>query len=140
MIYTIGYSKWTVEQVKAKMEELNVDLLVDVRSVPFGRFNPAFNKPSLMHALGQQYLWRGRSLGGKEGPAKDEGIEWVVDQHKTDRTLILMCVELDPRNCHRLLDIGARLYVEHHIDAVHLIHDGTQRATSEYIGKIVRTK
>jgi hypothetical protein len=46
-----------------------------------------------------------------------------------------MCVEMDPRNCHRLTDIGARLYVAG-IDAVHLIHDGTEFPTSHYLGNI----
>lgn len=44
MIYTLGYSKWTVEQVKEKMDEKGIDFLVDVRSVPF--FTPGSIRPS----------------------------------------------------------------------------------------------
>ena len=136
MIYTFGYSRWTVEQVRAKMDELGVDLLVDVRSVPFGRFNPAFNKPNLLRHFGERYRWKGPTLGGKSGPVTDEGMKWLVGEHGRGRTLLLMCVEMDPRNCHRLLDIGARLFVESGINAVHLFHDGSTRTTREYMGNI----
>ncbi|MGA2107384.1 MAG: DUF488 domain-containing protein [Syntrophorhabdales bacterium] len=131
MIYTIGYSKWTVEKVRALMDDLGVDLLVDLRSTPYGRFNPAFNRPELIRAFGARYVWKGKCLGGKPGPATEAGIDWLVAEHGSGRTLLIMCVEHDPRNCHRLLDIGARLLVRG-IDAVHLIHDGTQRTTREY--------
>ena len=78
MIYTLGYSKWTVEQVKEKMDEKGIDLLVDVRSVPFGRFNPPFNRPNLQRVFGGRYFWKGDTLGGKPGPAAEEGIDWLV--------------------------------------------------------------
>jgi uncharacterized protein (DUF488 family) len=131
MIYTFGYSKWTVERVRTKMDELGIDLLVDLRTTPFGRFSPAFNKPELVRAFGRRYVWKGRCLGGKPGPATEEGIGWLVAEHGSGRRLLLMCVEMDPRNCHRLIDIGARLLVRG-IDAIHLIHDGTEHTTTEY--------
>ena len=131
MIYTIGYSKWSVEEVRLKMDELGVDVLVDVRTRPYGRFHPAFNQPRLFEAFGPRYRWMGKCLGGKPGPATEEGIEWLITEHRSGRTLLLMCVEADPRNCHRLLDIGARL-LPRGIDAIHLLHDGTQRTTQEY--------
>ena len=52
MIYSIGYSKWTVDQLLKVMAGRSVDLLVDLRSVPFGRFNPPFNRTNLQRILG----------------------------------------------------------------------------------------
>lgn len=46
-----------------------------------------------------------------------------------------MCVEWDPRKCHRLKDIGVRLY-EKGIDIVHLLSDGTEHTTRHYMGEI----
>lgn len=139
MIYSLGYSKWTIEQLVKTMDEKGADLLVDVRSVPYSRFNPAFNRPVLIRTLTSRYIWKGDVLGGKPGPATEEGIEWLVNVLPTvqsaGRSLIVMCVEMDPRNCHRLTDIGARLYVRG-IDICHLIHDGTERFTSHYLGSI----
>jgi uncharacterized protein (DUF488 family) len=138
MIYTIGYSKWTVDQLLKVMTEKEVDLLVDLRSVPFGRFNPPFNRPNLEHVLRSLYIWKGDVLGGKYGPVKDEGINWLIAEHNREigRNIIIMCVEADPRKCHRLTDVCARLYLEHGIDAVHLMHDGTERTTNSYLGNL----
>jgi uncharacterized protein (DUF488 family) len=136
MIYTFGYSKWTLEQLKKVMDELGITLLVDVRSIPYGRVNPAFNRPGLIRAFGRRYTWKGDVLGGKYGPAKEEGIDWLVVEHGEGKTLLLMCVEWDPRKCHRLLDIGARLLFIHVIAAVPLLHDGTQKTTRDYLGYI----
>ena len=47
-----------------------------------------------------------------------------------------MCVEADPRKCHRLTDVSARLYLEHGIDVIHLMDDGTERTTSSYLGNL----
>ena len=134
MIYSIGYSKWTVEQVVKVMEEKKIGLLIDLRSVPFGRFNPAFNRPNLQAVLKSRYVWKGDVLGGKYGPVKDEGIAWLVEQ--SEKNLIIMCVEMDPRQCHRLTDVSARLYLEHKIDVIHLISDGTEHPTSYYLGNL----
>ena len=135
MIYTLGYSKWTVDQVIKTMDEKKIELLVDVRSIPYSRFSPSFNKAALIVALGPRYIWKGKELGGKPGPATEEGIEWLVARHAAGHTLIILCLEFDPRKCHRLTDLGARLYLRG-IDAVHLIHDGSQFLTSHYLGPI----
>ena len=62
MIFTIGYSKWDVKAVRAKMEELRISLLVDLRSTPYGRFNPTFNRLALIAAFGARYVWKGDVL------------------------------------------------------------------------------
>jgi hypothetical protein len=116
------------------MDDRGIDLLVDVRSVPYGRFNPAFNRPALQRAFGERYLWKGDILGGKPGPATDEGMNWLIAQHERGVVLIVMCVEWDPRKCHRLTDIAVRL-LEEGIDAVHLLHDGTEHTTQHYYVK-----
>jgi uncharacterized protein (DUF488 family) len=130
MIYTFGYSKWTLAQVIGKMEEKGIDLLVDVRSVPFGRFRE-FNRNNLEKVLGAHYLWKGDVLGGKFGPCTEEGIGWLA---REERSLLIMCVEWDPCRCHRLLDIGTRLLTRG-VNAIHLLHDGTEHTTEEYLGR-----
>ena len=134
MIYSIGYSKWTVEQLLKVIEDKKVDMLVDLRSTPFGRFNPPFNRPNLERVLKGRYVWKGGILGGKYGPVKDEGIAWLVEQ--SEKNLIIMCVEMDPRQCHRLKDVSARLMLEHGIDVVHILHTGKEHPTSYYLGNL----
>jgi uncharacterized protein (DUF488 family) len=134
MIFSIGYSKWTVEQLLKVVAEKQIDLLVDLRSTPFGRFNPPFNRPNLERVLKGRYVWKGDILGGKYGPVKDEGIAWLVEQ--SEKNLIIMCVEMDPRQCHRLTDVSARLMLEHGIDVVHILDTGVEHPTSYYLGNL----
>ena len=47
MIYTIGHSTRTTDELIALLRENGVDLLVDVRTVPRSRFNPQFNTDAL---------------------------------------------------------------------------------------------
>jgi uncharacterized protein (DUF488 family) len=134
MIFTIGYSKWKVDQLLKVMAEKEISLLVDIRSVPYGRFAP-FNRPNLARVLGSRYIWKGEILGGKYGPAGEEGIDWLIAVAQ-GRNIVIMCVEADPRKCHRLSDVSARLYLEHGIDVVHLLDNGTERTTSSYLGNL----
>ena len=51
MIYTIGHSTRSADELIALLREAGVDLLVDVRTVPRSRFNPQFNADALPAAL-----------------------------------------------------------------------------------------
>lgn len=67
-LLTIGHSNHSLEKFIQLLEESGVALLVDVRSAPFSRYNPHFNKESLEQALPPreiQYAFAGRYLGGR---------------------------------------------------------------------------
>jgi uncharacterized protein (DUF488 family) len=51
MIFTIGHSTRSAEELIALLCEAGVDLLVDVRTVPRSRFNPQFNVDALPATL-----------------------------------------------------------------------------------------
>ena len=53
MIYTIGHSTRTSDELIALLREAGVDLLVDIRTVPRSRFNPQFNADALPKTLGE---------------------------------------------------------------------------------------
>jgi uncharacterized protein (DUF488 family) len=50
-IFTIGHSTRTIEEFVALLQQVSVDLLVDVRSIPRSRTNPQFNADALPKAL-----------------------------------------------------------------------------------------
>lgn len=55
MIFTIGHSTRSAAELIALLREPEVDLLVDVRTVPRSRFNPQFNAellPATLHEVG----------------------------------------------------------------------------------------
>jgi uncharacterized protein (DUF488 family) len=51
MIYTIGHSTRSAEELIAMLRDAEVDLLVDIRTVPRSRFNPQFNVDVLPQTL-----------------------------------------------------------------------------------------
>lgn len=71
-LYTIGHSNITLEDFLANLRAHNISVLVDVRSAPYSRFVPHFNKNVLEASLkenGVDYRFAGESLGGQP---KDE--------------------------------------------------------------------
>ncbi len=127
MIYAIGYQRITVEQLESAMDARKVDLLVDVRSVPYSR-KYAFNQKRLKGIFGTRYEWHGKLLGGKVGPAQEEGLTFLISESKS-RILMIMCMEHSPCDCHRLYDISRRL-LEKGVDVTHLF-EGREYSTAE---------
>jgi uncharacterized protein (DUF488 family) len=51
-IFTIGHSTRTLAEFIALLDDVQADLVVDVRSIPRSRTNPQFNIDALPEALG----------------------------------------------------------------------------------------
>jgi uncharacterized protein (DUF488 family) len=67
-IYTIGHSILTMDDVLGLLKENYIRVVVDVRSQPFSRFNPQFNRDSFKHAMAYaniEYIFAGEHLGGR---------------------------------------------------------------------------
>ena len=121
MIYTIGYQALTMPEFNRVLEEKMVSVTVDIRSVPYSgrRDKTVFNKNRMERTFGSRYTWKGDILGGKHGPAQEEGIRYLAEVARLGSTLLLLSMETDPLKCHRFHDIAVRL-LPHGIDVVHL--------------------
>lgn len=122
-LYTIGYGNRNLNQFISLIVDKQIDMLVDVRSKPFSRFRPAYNKNSLSKALvevGITYVFKGDQLGGiiPEGTSYDKlreeeyyqaGLDYLYDELKAGKHIVIMCCELDPLACHRSILIGEDL-------------------------------
>lgn len=67
-IYTIGHSNLPIDRFIASLREFNVASIVDVRSAPYSRYVPAYNKAQLEAALRAAqitYRYAGDYLGGR---------------------------------------------------------------------------
>jgi uncharacterized protein (DUF488 family) len=53
IIYTIGHSTRSAEELVALLREAGVELLADIRTVPRSRFNPQFNTDVLRQTLAE---------------------------------------------------------------------------------------
>ena len=130
-ILTIGHSTHTLEAFVGLLRRHEGDCVVDVRSTPYSRFNPQFNREPLARRLaecGIEYTFFGDALGGRsDDPACFEngrirydrlaatalfrqGLDRVV-QGILSRRAVLMCAEKEPLECHRTL------LVAHSLDA-----------------------
>ncbi|MCH8904397.1 MAG: DUF488 domain-containing protein [Bacteroidetes bacterium] len=144
-IYTIGYGNRKIEVFLDLLKQNEIEYLVDVRSHPFSRFNPAYRKAQFTEHLklaGIKYGFMGKELGGKpkdeslyngeeldykrvkQSPDFINGIDRLKDAINQNLRLAVMCAELDPLNCHRYSLIGIVLANEG-IEVVHIGKDGT---------------
>ena len=143
MIFTIGHSTHPLEAFVALLQQHGITALADVRSSPFSRFNPQFNKTTLeqatkAHAI--QYLFLGDELGGrpkdqsfyKDGQVQyaqlartksfQDGIDRLIQGAKKYQ-IALMCAEKNPQHCHRTLLVAPAL-VQRGIKVNHILADG----------------
>ena len=67
--FTIGHSNRSLEEFLKLLQELDIALLADIRTIPRSRTNPQFNKETLPHALGPQDISYEHieALGGLRG-------------------------------------------------------------------------
>ena len=152
-VLTIGHSNHPLETFLGLLEPRRVTALADVRSAPYSRFNPQFNREPLAAALkghGIRYVYLGRELGGRsDDPACyeggrirydrlartarfREGLERVM-RGAAEHRIALMCAEKEPLDCHRTL-LVARALEERGVDVAHILADGglePQAATME---------
>lgn len=126
-IFTVGHSNHAIEDFLQLLAHHYIEVLVDIRSLPFSRFSPQFNQERLKYAVKsarRKYLFLGQELGGKpkdESFYDEEGyvLYWKIAesflfQQGIERlrkgiasyTVALLCGEEDPSYCHRRLLVG----------------------------------
>src|ERR1700742_784406 len=71
-VLTVGHSTHPVDRFIALLKACEVSAIADVRSSPFSRFNPQFNRDALSKALrdvGISYVFVGKELGARSDDA-----------------------------------------------------------------------
>ena len=144
-IYTIGYGARGVEELIAVLQAQGIDYLIDVRSAPYSRYKPDYNKEALGQRLresGIRYVVMGDALGGRpadpdcyteddkvdydkvrEKPFYKEGIGRLAEAWDQQLAVVIMCSEGKPESCHRSILIGATLE-EGGIEVAHIDENG----------------
>ncbi len=150
LLFTIGHSNYELEVFIALLKEHRITAIADVRSQPYSRFAPQFNRETLQDALERQeirYVFLGTQLGARRvepecyergkasreliagTPAFAEGIA-RVRRGMAGHRLALMCAEKDPLTCHRTL-LVCRMMKDAQLDIRHILEDGRVETTSE---------
>jgi uncharacterized protein (DUF488 family) len=143
-IWTVGHSNHSLEDFARLVSGEQIEFLVDVRSYPYSRFAPQFNREALEPQLrrrGVGYLFLGAELGGRPDHEEDydaEGralygpmserrpfvaaIERLIDGARGHR-IALMCSEADPCHCHRRLLVG-KVLADRNVELRHILPSG----------------
>jgi len=128
VIFTVGHSTRSFEELVEILRAHGVERLVDVRTIPRSRYNPQFNRETLSKALHNRRLnyrhmkalgglrhalpdsinggWRNASFRGyadyMQTPVFEEALERLVEL-ATYKPTAIMCAEAVPWRCHRSL-------------------------------------
>jgi|SRR5690348_6987582 len=157
VVFTIGHSTHPQERFIALLREYGITALCDVRSNPYSRINPQFNRDDLKASLqrsGIKYVFLGKELGARSddpacydaGKVKydrlgrsdlfQRGLERLQRGMRHYR-LALMCAEKEPLECHRAILI-ARHLADLGIDVQHILADGRLESHGDALRRLVQ--
>jgi uncharacterized protein (DUF488 family) len=157
-IYTLGHGSQTLASFVQKVAGAGVAFLVDVRSVPYSRYQPDFSREALQRHMASQhvrYVFMGDLLGGRpvddtcytdgrvdytKTRAKDffkRGIERLTVAYSKGLTLCLVCSEGRASQCHRSKLVGQAL-ADEGIQVLHLLPDGAVQTQGDAIRELTK--
>src|SRR5580698_7240815 len=156
-IYTVGHSNHSIEKFIGLLTANGITAIADVRSQPFSRRNPQFNKDRLTASLalsGIAYVFLGKELGARsedpscyedgrvqyprlaQTPAFKAGIERLLAGAQNYR-LALMCAEKEPLDCHRTL-LVSRALDRLGMPIAHILADASIEPQENTMARLVR--
>jgi len=142
-IFTIGHSNHDISRFISLLKDAKVDLLVDVRSRPYSKHVPHFNKKTIEASLKDEailYLYMGDRLGGL---SSSEPSGSPLKYHEVSKNVVfisaieellkmaekkqvaIMCAEKDPNRCHRKHLISRELK-KRRVEVIHILSDSTK--------------
>lgn len=157
IVFTIGHSTHSIDAFADLLKRHDVTALCDVRSAPYSRFNPQFNKAPLAQALaerGIRYVFLGRELGARSNDPScyrdgrvhydalaatetfKSGIERLRRGVERGYRMALMCAEKDPLDCHRTI-LVAQALEEEQFDIAHILEDGSLESHADAKRRLV---
>ena len=147
-LYTIGHSNHDLATFLKLLKDNGIQVVVDVRSAPYSRYVPQFNKKEIeaaATAAGVTYVFMGDTMGGKPSGLQDlqantrgrydklaaadtfqQGLDRLINAVAAGWIIALMCAEEDPRKCHRHLLIARELELKRNIPVFHIRSDNTR--------------
>lgn len=147
-IYSIGHGNKSLEEFISELKSFEIEYLLDIRSKPYSKWNPHFNRMPLEQELKANnitYVFVGDTLGGlpedrscyvdgkvvydliKTKPFFLEGLERLTTAHEKNIKLAIMCSESKPEECHRSKLIGQEL-LKHNISINHIVKNNRTKS------------
>lgn len=150
-LYTIGHSTLPEGRFIELLKHFRIAYLLDVRSTPFSRYVPQYNKDRIENTLygsGIQYAHMGKFFGARQENKAFYNAEGYLDFERfresaqfkaglnnvkkglTKYNIALMCTEKNPIDCHRAIMV-TRGFALDGIQAKHILHDLTSITQEE---------
>jgi len=156
-VFTVGHSSHSLKRLIDLLARHRITAVADVRSKPYSRSNPQFNKEDAqrsLRAVGLAYVFMGHQLGGRptdrqlyidgklnydllaRTPEFLAGLDRVIKGARIER-IALMCAEKDPLACHRGVLISRHL-VDRAITVTHILGDGRLETHADSESRLLR--
>ena len=155
-ILTVGHSNHSFGDLLLLLRSHQVTVVGDVRSVPYSRRYPQFNRRALessLEASGIRYVFWGAELGARtrDPSCYDEegrvsfprlaqtddflrGIEGALRTAESSR-LALLCAEREPTGCHRTILVAPAL-TDRGVSITHILADGRLETQEELLDRL----
>ena len=159
VIYTIGHSNHETGKFVKLLHKYNINAVVDVRSIPYSRYNSQFNKDNIRNSLEDEaihYLYLGEQLGAqyndpnlfdnngiinfKKVRQRDDfkkGLSRILNGLDKGYLIAVMCSEKDPLKCHRFVLISYALKKKK-ISVKHILADRSVIDQKKLESKLVK--
>lgn len=157
IVYTIGHSTHTLDEFVSLLEKNGISAVGDVRSQPYSRRNPQFNREQLkaeLKACGIGYVFLGEELGARSKDpacyadgkvrydvlARTERFQQGLERVKKEsgkRRVALMCAEKEPLHCHRAILVSRHL-VDGGLRVAHILEDGRLEPHDATLRRLMR--
>ena len=156
VILSVGHSTHSIEKFLSLLEAHGVTVIADVRSAPYSRRHPQFNRDPLRQTLeeyGIRYVFCGQELGARPEdplcyaengrvlyrrlagtPFFRSGIDFILREAQ-ERRVALLCAEKEPLECHRTL-LVARELVARGLSVSHIHADGHLETQTEALARL----
>lgn len=142
-LYSIGHGQKNFNEFIDELQSYNIKYLIDVRSTPYSKWAPDYNRGTIQLLLKRyniNYGYMGDCIGGR--PLREEcydnegffdykkmaeqdtfkrGLDRLIAANERGYLVAIMCSESDPSECHRSKLIGRELYFDHNIEMHHII-------------------
>jgi uncharacterized protein (DUF488 family) len=156
VVCTIGHSIHSIDRFMALLKQHGITALGDIRSRPYSRMNPRFNRENLKQSLKENdiaYIFLGQELGAQSNDAScyrsgklqydrlaqtdlfRQGLERVRVGMRGYR-LALMCAEKEPLECHRTILI-ARCLEGLQIKVEHILENGSLESQKDALRRLL---
>ena len=145
-LYTIGHSQHNIEYFIKMLRKYDINYILDVRSTPYSKYAEQYNRENIEKYIscnGMKYSFMGKFFGARPRKKELYCADGYLDFERVRKTetfikgfnnvmlglqrgysIVLMCTEKDPFDCHRAIMV-ARAFDLAGIEVKHILADGT---------------